>query len=194
MRSLAVSEASGSAVGGLGSNLTTAPTLALRRCLKQSRASSRRASPRAVESAEGNLAWVRFPPPPSHLASIGARGSARRSPPCRSPNVMRSWEAMQEGASRPRDVVRRERSRIVAFLTERGARDVRVFGSVARGEDDDRSDIDLLVELEGERSRVRDIPRPARGGGSASSRRVLGFRVVGELRLLPPPFRRGGTL
>lgn len=59
---------------------------------------------------------------------------------------------MQEGASRPRDVVRRERSRIVAFLTERGARDVRVFGSVARGEDDDRSDIDLLVELEGERS------------------------------------------
>ena len=40
----------------------------------------------------------------------------------------------------------------MAFLTERGARDVRVFGSVARGEDDDRSDIDLLVELEGERS------------------------------------------
>jgi len=59
---------------------------------------------------------------------------------------------MQEDASRPRDVLRRERSRIVAFLAARGAREVRVFGSVARGEDDDRSDIDLLVALDGERS------------------------------------------
>lgn len=65
---------------------------------------------------------------------------------------MRSLVPMQEEASRPREVVRRERSRIVAFLKARGARDVRVFGSVARGEDDDRSDIDLLVDLDGERS------------------------------------------
>lgn len=33
-----------------------------------------------------------------------------------------------------------------------GARNVRVFGSVARGEADDRSDIDLLVEMEPGRS------------------------------------------
>jgi len=52
----------------------------------------------------------------------------------------------------PRDVLRRERSRIVSFLTERGARDVRVFGSVAREEDDDRSDLDLMVDLETPRS------------------------------------------
>jgi predicted nucleotidyltransferase len=48
--------------------------------------------------------------------------------------------------------VRRERSRIVEFLAARGANGVRVFGSVARGEDDARSDIDLLVDLDGERS------------------------------------------
>jgi hypothetical protein len=56
-----------------------------------------------------------------------------------------------------REVVRRERSRIVAFLTARGARDVRVFGSIARGEDDDRSDIDLLVDLAGDRSRGGEL-------------------------------------
>ena len=48
--------------------------------------------------------------------------------------------------------MRRERSRIVTFLTERGARDVHLFGSAARGEDTDRSDIDLLVNLDGDRS------------------------------------------
>lgn len=33
-----------------------------------------------------------------------------------------------------------------------GARNVRVFGSVARGENDERSDIDFLVDLEPGRS------------------------------------------
>jgi predicted nucleotidyltransferase len=59
---------------------------------------------------------------------------------------------MHGGTLRARDVVHRERSSIVAFLAARGARDIRVFGSVARGEDDDRSDIDLLVDLDGDRS------------------------------------------
>jgi len=53
---------------------------------------------------------------------------------------------------RPGELVRRERAGIVAFLATRGARDVRIFGSVARNEDDEQSDIDLLVELEAERS------------------------------------------
>lgn len=52
----------------------------------------------------------------------------------------------------PGDVVRRERSRILAFLAARGARDIRLFGSVARGEDDDKSDIDILVDLDEEQS------------------------------------------
>ena len=38
------------------------------------------------------------------------------------------------------------------LAARRGARNVRVFGSVARGEADERSDIDLLVELEPGRS------------------------------------------
>lgn len=59
---------------------------------------------------------------------------------------------MCEDPVNARDHLHSERARIVGFLTERGARDVRVFGSVARAEDDDRSDIDLLVELESDRS------------------------------------------
>jgi predicted nucleotidyltransferase len=47
----------------------------------------------------------------------------------------------------PREVLREHRSAILALLAERGARDVRVFGSLARGDDDVQSDIDLLIEL-----------------------------------------------
>src|SRR5205823_1582738 len=74
--------------------------------------------------------------------AVGRRARCRRSRCDHSP--------MLDEGLRPRDVVRRERSRIMAFLAARGACDVRVFGSVARGEDDDGSDIDLLVDLEGE--------------------------------------------
>lgn len=49
----------------------------------------------------------------------------------------------------PREVLREHRSTILAFLAARGANDVRVFGSLARGEEDVLSDIDLLVELPG---------------------------------------------
>ncbi|SRR6266545_6462722 len=45
------------------------------------------------------------------------------------------------------ELLRRERDRILALLAQRGIREVQVFGSVARGEDTGRSDIDLLVEL-----------------------------------------------
>jgi uncharacterized protein len=38
------------------------------------------------------------------------------------------------------------------LLAARGIADVRVFGSVARGDDEPSSDIDLLVELDGDRS------------------------------------------
>lgn len=37
---------------------------------------------------------------------------------------------------------------ILRIAAKHGARNVRVFGSVARGESDDRSDIDLVVEME----------------------------------------------
>lgn len=44
--------------------------------------------------------------------------------------------------------LRRERRRLLAAARRRGARTVRVFGSVARGDARSDSDIDLLVELE----------------------------------------------
>lgn len=44
--------------------------------------------------------------------------------------------------------LRRHRRAVIEFAARRGARNVRVFGSVARGEDTDTSDIDLLVDLD----------------------------------------------
>ena len=44
------------------------------------------------------------------------------------------------------------RAAILDLLGARGIENVRVFGSIARGEDGSASDIDLIVELHGERS------------------------------------------
>ena len=44
------------------------------------------------------------------------------------------------------------RDEILRLARERGARNVRVFGSVARGESNEGSDLDLLVEWEPGRS------------------------------------------
>jgi len=43
------------------------------------------------------------------------------------------------------------RDEITRIAANRGARNVRIFGSVARGEEDHASDIDLLVDLDGDR-------------------------------------------
>jgi uncharacterized protein len=50
------------------------------------------------------------------------------------------------------DIVRERRQEILAIARKHGAFNVRVFGSVARGEADEESDIDLLVDLEADRS------------------------------------------
>ena len=44
--------------------------------------------------------------------------------------------------------LRRHRQRILELAASRGARNVRVFGSVARGADGPDSDVDLLVDLD----------------------------------------------
>jgi hypothetical protein len=44
--------------------------------------------------------------------------------------------------------LRVRREEILALASRYGARNVRVFGSVARGEDHPESDLDLLVEFE----------------------------------------------
>jgi len=45
-----------------------------------------------------------------------------------------------------------KRDEILRLAAKHGARNVRVFGSVARSENDERSDIDFLVDLEPGRS------------------------------------------
>ena len=50
------------------------------------------------------------------------------------------------------DDLRRRREKILAVAAKRGARNVRVFGSVVRAEADDRSDVDFLVDMEAGRS------------------------------------------
>jgi predicted nucleotidyltransferase len=49
-------------------------------------------------------------------------------------------------------ILREKREDILRIAAKHGARNVRVFGSVARGEADESSDLDLLVEMEPGRS------------------------------------------
>ena len=46
----------------------------------------------------------------------------------------------------------KKREDILNFAAKHGAYNVRIFGSVARGEDDENSDVDFLVEMESGRS------------------------------------------
>lgn len=48
--------------------------------------------------------------------------------------------------------LRRKRKDILRLASRHGARNVRVFGSAARGEAGPESDVDLLVKMEGGRS------------------------------------------
>jgi len=50
------------------------------------------------------------------------------------------------------DLLKARREEILKVCARYGARNVRVFGSVARGEADEQSDIDLIVEFEPGRS------------------------------------------
>jgi uncharacterized protein len=63
------------------------------------------------------------------------------------------------------------RDRWASASPSRGARNVRVFGSVARGDADERSDIDFLVDLEPGRS-LLDL-----GGLNLDLERLLGSKV-----------------
>lgn len=46
------------------------------------------------------------------------------------------------------ELLKEKRDEILRVCARHGARNVRVFGSVARGEADEKSDLDLLVEFE----------------------------------------------
>jgi uncharacterized protein len=50
------------------------------------------------------------------------------------------------------ELLKDKREAILQIAAKHGARNVRVFGSVARGEADEQSDIDFLVDMEPGRS------------------------------------------
>ncbi len=53
----------------------------------------------------------------------------------------------QNATMRPSIVLASQRSRVLALAAARGAQAVRVFGSVATGQDQEGSDLDLLVDM-----------------------------------------------
>ena len=53
---------------------------------------------------------------------------------------------------KPSLAIRDKRDQILEIAARYGASNVRVFGSVARGEDTERSDLDLLVDMDEDRS------------------------------------------
>lgn len=54
----------------------------------------------------------------------------------------------QRNASDLRELLRRRRNEILEVAAKNGATNVRVFGSVARGEEQEGSDVDLLVDMD----------------------------------------------
>ncbi|NSW84219.1 MAG: nucleotidyltransferase family protein [Syntrophothermus sp.] len=69
------------------------------------------------------------------------------------------------------ELLKERREEILRICAEYGARKVRVFGSLARGEADEGSDIDFLVEMEPGRS-LFDL-----GGLQQELEDLLGCRV-----------------
>ncbi|MFH0939244.1 MAG: nucleotidyltransferase family protein [Planctomycetota bacterium] len=51
-----------------------------------------------------------------------------------------------------RELLKSQRDEILRIAAKHGAYNIRVFGSAARGEDDERSDVDFLVQMEKGRS------------------------------------------
>jgi len=70
-----------------------------------------------------------------------------------------------------RGILEQKRDDILRLAASRGAGRVRVFGSVARGEDGEDSDIDLLVEMDEGRS-LLDLIGFALGVEGVTGRRV----------------------
>jgi len=68
-------------------------------------------------------------------------------------------------------ILKERRDDVLRVAARHGAFNVRVFGSVARSEDDEQSDIDLLVDLQAGRS-LFDL-----GGLQYELEQLLGCRV-----------------
>ena len=72
---------------------------------------------------------------------------------------------------RPSELLKLKRDEILALAAKAGARNVRVFGSAARGDDGQESDVDLLVDWTPQTS-LFDV-----GGLITGLQELLGKRV-----------------
>lgn len=72
---------------------------------------------------------------------------------------------------RPQELLKEKREEILRIAAKYGAQNIRLFGSAARGEADERSDIDFLVEMAPGRS-LFDL-----GGLQFELESLLGCRV-----------------
>ena len=87
---------------------------------------------------------------------------------------------------RPSELLKLKREEILALAAKAGAMNVRVFGSAARGDDREESDLDLLVDWSSTAS-LFDV-----GGLVADLQELLGKRVdVISAQQLHPRFRPG---
>ena len=85
---------------------------------------------------------------------------------------------------RPSELLKLKRDEILALAAKAGAMNVRVFGSAARGDDREESDLDLLVDWSATAS-LFDV-----GGLVADLQELLGKRVdVISAQQLHPRFR-----
>jgi uncharacterized protein len=67
--------------------------------------------------------------------------------------LQRRWDCDKIGKMiSNRSILRTKRKQILQIAAQNGVKRLRVFGSVARGTDDEQSDIDFLVELAPDRS------------------------------------------
>jgi predicted nucleotidyltransferase len=92
------------------------------------------------------------------------------------------------------ELIRQKRQEILAIARRRGARNVRIFGSVARKEARPDSDIDLLVDLDPDRSLLdagglamdltRLLDHPVDIVTEAGLRERIRARVLNEARSL----------
>jgi predicted nucleotidyltransferase len=88
----------------------------------------------------------------------------------------------------------RKRDEIISMAEERGARNIRIFGSIARNESRPDSDIDLLIDLDPDRSLLdvgglamdlsRLLDRPVDIVTEAGLRDRIRARVLREARPL----------
>jgi uncharacterized protein len=83
------------------------------------------------------------------------------------------------------ELVMKNRDAILALAAKHGATNLRIFGSVARGDDDESSDLDLLVKMEKGRS-LFDL-----GELLMDLRDLLGCKVdvISEHKDMRPRFR-----